>query len=50
MKRTESAHLIQQRVSEMPFRNSDQRNMQESLSKAKRKVLLLQKGAATDHI
>jgi hypothetical protein len=32
---------------EMPFPSSDQRNTQESLSKAKRKVLLLQKGAAT---
>jgi hypothetical protein len=32
----------------MPFPSSDQRNMRESLSKAKRKVLLLQKGAATD--
>jgi hypothetical protein len=34
---------------EMPFPSSDQRYMQESLSKAKRKHLLLQKGAATDH-
>jgi hypothetical protein len=34
---------------EMPFPNDDQRNTQESLSKAKRKVLLLQKGATTDH-
>jgi hypothetical protein len=33
----------------MPVPNTDQRNMRESLSKAKRKVLLLQKGAATDH-
>jgi hypothetical protein len=36
-------------VLEVPFPNDDQRNMQESLSKAKRKVLLAQKGAATDH-
>jgi hypothetical protein len=34
---------------EMPFPNDDQRNTRESLSKAKRKALLLQKGAATDH-
>jgi hypothetical protein len=34
---------------EVPFPNNDQRNTRESLSKAKRKVLLLQKGAATDH-
>jgi hypothetical protein len=33
----------------MPVPNTDQRNMQELLSKAKRKVLLLQKGAATGH-
>jgi hypothetical protein len=33
---------------EMPFPKSDQRNTRKSLSKAK-KVLLLQKGAATDH-
>jgi hypothetical protein len=31
------------------FPNRNQRNTQELLSKAKRKVLLLQKGAATDH-
>jgi hypothetical protein len=31
------------------FPNGDQRNTQELFSKAKRKVLLLQKGAATDH-
>jgi hypothetical protein len=34
---------------EMLFPNSDQRNMWDSFSKAKRKVLLLQKGAATDY-
>jgi hypothetical protein len=33
----------------IPKWNNDQRNPQESLSKAKRKVLLLQKGAAADH-
>jgi hypothetical protein len=33
----------------MPFPNSNQRNTRESLSKTKRKALLLQKGAATDH-
>jgi hypothetical protein len=35
---------------EVPFPNCDQRNTWELLSKAKRKVLLLQKGAARDHI
>jgi hypothetical protein len=34
---------------EVPFPNSDQRNSGESLSKAKSKILLLQKGIATDH-
>jgi hypothetical protein len=34
---------------EMPFPDSDQRNTRESLSKAKREVLLLQKAIATDH-
>jgi hypothetical protein len=34
---------------EMLFPNSDQRNMRESLNKAKRQALLMQKGAATDH-
>jgi hypothetical protein len=34
---------------EIPFPNDDQRNTRESLSKTKRKVLLLQKDAATDH-
>jgi hypothetical protein len=37
------------RVLEVPFPNSDQRNTQQWLNKAKRKVVLLQKDAAADH-
>jgi hypothetical protein len=43
------AYVLVRGVLEVLFPNSDQRNTWELLNKAKRKVLLLQKGAAQDH-
>jgi hypothetical protein len=40
--------VIQGVLLEVLFPNSNQRNTRELLSEAKRRVLLLQKGAATD--
>jgi hypothetical protein len=45
---SQASEYRQGQVLEMPFPNDDQRNTWKSLSKVKRKVLLLQKGAATD--